>query len=102
MVEGKKPKSVAFMKDAELIELAKRSNINVRHMAGGTWNKRKIAKKGRGSQTPGNKKRKDTCQLSPVGGLPRKYWARSRSYKDRSYGDYCRTMDKYNGQSRAQ
>jgi hypothetical protein len=71
------------------------ADILKRYLHGGTW-KSKIFKKGKGSQTPGNKKRSDTCQLSSIGGLPRKVYSKARSYKLRQYAEYCDFMTRVN------
>lgn len=58
----------------------------------GTWNKRKIEKKNRGSQTPG-KSKVESCQADVM----KKYMAkRSRSYKHSGYADWCKRMDSLN------
>lgn len=67
----------------------------------GGWNQRKIEKRGKRSVTPGKLKRDDTCQLTSIGGKPRKFFMRSRSYKDRSgYTAFCSFSDKVNGGSK--
>lgn len=63
------------------------------YMGMGTWKKRQIDKKSRGSQTPGSKKA-ETCQADAM----KKYFARSsRSYKHSGYADWCARMTKLNG-----
>lgn len=51
------------------------------------WNRRKRQKGSRASQTPG-KLKNEHCQLTSIGGQPRKYWIRSRSYKHRNYATW--------------
>lgn len=70
-------------------------DILTRYLAGGSWKAKKFAK-GKGSQTPGNKKRSDTCQLSPVGGLPRKAFMKARSYKLRQYPEWVAFVTQLN------
>lgn len=67
----------------------------------GTWKSAKTKwgfRKGRNpSQTPGHLKNPTTCQLTPIGGLPRKFWGSGRSYKHKNYTMYCTYMDRVNG-----
>ena len=75
------------------------ADILPRYQHGGSRNARKV-QKGKGSQTPG-KKKGPTCQLTPVGGYPRKAFLRSRSYKmGEAYSEWCRFMDGLNGNSK--
>lgn len=72
-----------------------------RYLAGGTWMAYQAPRKGKSSQTPGSKKAADTCQLTPVGGIPRKAFMRSRSYKlGKAYTEWCRFTDKLKGNSK--
>ena len=71
------------------------NDVKSKHLAGSTWKAKQIVKKGKASQTPGSKKG-NTCQLLPVGGYPRKFFMRARSYKDRSYGAWCKFSDAIN------
>lgn len=53
-------------------------------------------KASRGSRTPGSSKRSDTCQLTSVGGLPRKAFMRARSYKMREYPTWVKFVSDLN------
>jgi hypothetical protein len=68
-------------------------DILPRYLHGASFRARKAEKKS--SQTPG-KKKAISCQLTLVGGLPRKAWSRSRSYKNKRYSVYCAFMDSLN------
>ena len=62
----------------------------------GSWQAKKSNKRTSGSQTSGILKGKG-C----VADMMQRYMAKSsRSYKDPKYGDWCRKMDKMNGQKR--
>ena len=64
------------------------------------WLPREARKGSKASRTPGEKKRADTCQLSSIGGRPRKFWVGARSFKDKRYGDFCDFSMKVNGLSK--
>lgn len=72
------------------------SDVKSKYLAGGTWKAHQIDRKGKASQTPGNKKRPDTCQLTAIAGKSRGFWTSARSYKDKNYSLYCRVVDKAN------
>ena len=72
------------------------ADIKFKYTTGGSRNAKKIRKKGKGSRTPGNKKRSDTCQLTSVGGLPRKAFMKARSYKLKQYPEWCDFIAKLN------
>lgn len=63
------------------------------HIGGmGSWKRRIIQKRSRGSQTPGRMKN-HTCQADYL----KKYYAKvSRSYKDPGYSAWCKAMDAAN------
>ena len=61
------------------------------------WKQKKMEKKAKGSQTPGHKKRADTCQSTSIGGLPRKAYTASRGYKLRNYHEFCEHSDRLFG-----
>lgn len=63
------------------------NDVNVGCMAGGTWKRKILDRKGKASQTPGNKKNPATCQTSPFKSSMAK---RSRSYKDPEYAQWDR------------
>lgn len=85
------------MGESKKVMAGEDKEILPRYLAGSTWNARRIAKRNKGSQTPGSKKSALTCQLGPIGGLPRKAFARSRSYKyGAAYAAYCEFGDKVN------
>ena len=71
------------------------ASVKPRHLTGGMWKRRKLSK-GKGSQTPGSAK-VHTCQLTSIGGLPRKAFMRSRSYKYREYSAWIKFQDQNNG-----
>jgi len=56
------------------------ADILTRYQHGAGLYARRIRKE-KGSRTPGSKKRSDTCQLSPIGGMPRKFFMYSRAPK---------------------
>ncbi len=70
--------------------------IKKKYLAGSTYTPGKLRRTG-GSQTPGHKKNAKTCQLTTIGGLPRKAFARARSRKYKQYEAYCEFFDKING-----
>lgn len=76
-------------------EILQGTDILKRHLHMGTW-KMKKKQKSKGSQTPGKTKRSDTCQLTPVGGLPRKAFTRARSYKMKQYPEWVDFVTKLN------
>lgn len=78
-------------------EIREGSDILRRHLAGGTWKRRKIEKKNKGKQTPGRLKDKLRCQLTPIGGQPRKFFMQSRSYRHPSYSEFETFCRKING-----
>ena len=71
-------------------------DVKSKYLAGGTWKARQMPRKGKASQTPGNKKRPDTCQLTAVAGYSRKFWTRARAYKNKHYSVYCAFVNKIN------
>ena len=71
-----------------------KDGVKEKYRAGGQW-KRRIIKKTRGSQTPG-KIKGPTCSLTPIAGLPRKAFMRSRAYKMKQYEAFCKFTDTVN------
>ena len=64
---------------------------------------RELTRRGRKpkSQTPG-KDKVITCQLTAIGGFPRKAYIRSRAYKLRGYAEFCAFADSVNGGRRSE
>ena len=67
-----------------------------KYRSGGQWNRHKIKKIGKRSVTPG-KIKGETCSLTSIGGLPRKAFTKSRSYKlGKLYELFCNFSDRVN------
>lgn len=63
---------------------------------GKTWKSSQRVKGARASRTPG-KLKGPRCSLTSIGGMPRKYWTKSRSYKSlnyREYVEFCKSVNK--------
>lgn len=71
------------------------AEICKKYLAGSTYTPGKLRRAG-SRQTPGSIKRKDTCQLTPIAGMPRKFWLKSKSYKHPKYNQFCAFQDKVN------
>jgi hypothetical protein len=79
------------------MKLALANDTNTSAMAGGTWKAKKIARKSKGSQTPG-KSKGENCHTDAA----KQFFAkRSRSYKDRGYPDWCRKMTALNNATKS-
>lgn len=72
------------------------NDVLSRYLHGGSYHAVLAKKKVRASQTPGSKKRADTCRLSPIGGMPRKFFMRSKSYKHPAYVAWVAHCNKVN------